>query len=255
MATNRQSRLVIQTPEGISFSMQLAGPVSRCMAWLIDAAIVVFGGGLLVMVAGIAGFISADLAGALGILLYFVSQIGYGITMEWLWRGQTIGKRVIGIQVVDGRGLKLQFSQIAIRNLFRFFDHMPAFYLIGGTACLLSKHSQRLGDFAAGTVVIRKKKTFTPDLSHIATSKFNSLTQHPHLVARLRQSVTPQEATAAFNALVRREELDPQSRLELYSTIADAFRNRVPFPPEATETLSDEHYIRNVVELIFQAAK
>ena len=83
---------------------------------------------------------------ALGYIAYFALSIGYPIVTEWFWRGQTIGKRMFGIRVMDVQGLRLQFSQIAIRNLLRFVDSLPLFYVVGGITCLLTRHYQRLGE-------------------------------------------------------------------------------------------------------------
>ena len=86
------------------------------------------------------------------------SIIGYGIGCEYFWKGQTLGKWMLGLRVMDMTGLELQFSQVVIRNLLRIFDQLPAWGLVGGVAMLASKHRQRLGDLAAGTVVIRDRR-------------------------------------------------------------------------------------------------
>jgi len=76
---------------------------------------------------GFLGLISFDFARAFTVLAYFVIQIGYGIVMEWFWRGQTLGKRLLRLRVIDSQGLRLQFSQIVIRNLLRFVDMLRCF--------------------------------------------------------------------------------------------------------------------------------
>ena len=129
---------------------------------------------------GLFNLISLDLSRAVAIVAYFAAQIGYGLFCEWLWRGQTIGKRLLRLRVVDAYGLRLQFSQIVIRNLLRFVDMLPAFYLVGGLAALINARTQRLGDLAANTVVIRSPQITQPDLAQVLAGKFNSLRQHPH---------------------------------------------------------------------------
>src|SRR5580765_4586307 len=135
--------------------------------------------------------ISANLAGALYLITYFAISIGYAIACEWRWRGQTIGKRLLRLRVVDAEGLRLQFHQVVTRNLLRFVDMLPLFYFVGGVAVLLSRSCQRLGDIAANTIVIRHPKLSEPDLDQLLAGKFNSLREHPHLAARLRQHVSP----------------------------------------------------------------
>jgi uncharacterized RDD family membrane protein YckC len=244
--------LKIQTPEGIVFSQPLAGPVTRFLAWAIDAMSV----GVLMMVLGtIVGLLRAvdpNIAGALLTLAYFVISIGYGIICEWAWRGQTIGKRVLRLRVVDAEGFRLQFDQVVTRNLLRFVDILPLLYFVGGLTCWLNRKCQRLGDIAANTIVIRMPQVFEPDLDQLLTGKFNSLRQHPHLAARLRQRVSPGEAAAVLQALIRRDEFEPVARVELFSQLAKHFQAKVDFPPEATDGVADEQYIRNVVDVLYR---
>ena len=118
---------------------------------------------------------------------------------------------------MDVHGLRLQFSQIMIRNLMRFVDSLPGLYALGGVGCLLSKRAQRLGDVAANTIVVRNPKIAHPDLKQLVSGKYNSLRDYPHLVARLRQKVTPQEAGIALQSLLRRDSLSPGHGLSFSS--------------------------------------
>ena len=252
--TTRTDHMVIRTPEGITFSLMLAGPTTRFMAWAIDIAclaVLTIASSQLASLFGVFDF-TAEIAMALLGSWMFVMPIAYGILMEWLWQGQTIGKRVLGLRVMDEQGLKLQFSQIALRNLLRIVDRMPLFYLVGGAACILSRRGQRLGDFAANTIVVRTPKLEQPDLTHLMSDKFNSLREHAHLAALLRQRVTPEEARLALSALVRREGLEPEARVALFAELAEHFRGKVPFPEEAVIAMPDEQYVRNVVDLVFR---
>jgi uncharacterized RDD family membrane protein YckC len=246
------SELRIQTPEGIVFAYPLAGPLVRCVAWAVDLVAIVAITSTLNTLAQLAGIFSRDLGAALGIAVYFLVSIGYGVTLEWLWRGQTIGKRAMRLRVMDVHGLRLQFHQVLMRNLLRFVDLLPAFYAVGGVACLLSQRAQRLGDLAANTVVVRLLRQAEPDLDQLLAGKFNSLRRHPHLVARLRQRVAPEEARLALQAIVRRDELDPGARVELFTQLAEHFRTRVVFPAEDVEAVPDEQYVRNVVDVLFR---
>lgn len=247
------SSLQIRTPEGITFSFQLAGPVVRCLAWIIDfLAIIVVSQGVGIL-GQLAGIISEDLAAAVATLGYFIVSIGYGVAAEWLWRGQTVGKRLFRLRVMDAQGLRLQFHQILIRNLLRFVDMLPFFYLVGGLACYFSRRAQRLGDLAANTIVVHNTKHLEPDLDQLLAGKFNSLRQFPHLEARLRQRISAAEARLALQSLVRRDELDPAARVTLFAELADHFKAVVTFPPDAVEAMPDEQYVRNVVDVLFRA--
>lgn len=243
----------VRTPEGIVFSLRLAGPIARFLAWLIDAACIAVLTSASVMSVSWMRLVSADVAVAAAILLSFAISVGYGITLEWYWRGQTLGKRLLHLRVLDEHGFRLQPSQIIVRNLLRFVDALPLFYLVGGVVCLASRHVQRLGDVAAGTIVARTPSSSLPDLDQIAFGKFNSFREYPHLVGRLRQRVTPREAALALGALLRRETLDPGARVALFREMAAFFRVMVPFPAIATEGISDEQYVRDVVDVLYRS--
>ncbi|MEW6267066.1 MAG: RDD family protein [Thermodesulfobacteriota bacterium] len=251
----RTNTLIIKTPEGVVFSLLLAGPMTRFLAWLVDLAAIAALSQLAAGLVQVLGLISRDLAGALTILAYFLISIGYGLVLEWFWRGQTLGKRLLRLRVMDVQGLRLVFSQIVIRNLLRFLDSLPALYLVGGLACLISRRGQRLGDLAANTIVVRHPRLTAPDLDQLLEDKYNSFHDYPHLEARLRQLVSPQEAGLAIQALVRRDQLEPAARILLFQEIAGHFRRVVQFPPEVVEGIPDEQYVRNVVGALFRSGQ
>ena len=236
----------------MEFALPLAGPVIRMMAWLVDFLVLL---GALIAISFLAQafqFVSAEMANALNLLGLFLVPTAYGFLFEWYGRGRTLGKRVFGLRVVDARGLKLTFGQVVLRNLLRAVDFLPAGYFIGGVASVLSPRCQRLGDLAAGTVVIRQRPGVEPDLRQLLAGKFNSLRTQPHLVARLRQRLGATEASLALQALLRRDELDPAARLDLYRELADRFRSEVEFPADVIDGLSDEQYVRNVVDVLYR---
>ncbi|HMK50460.1 MAG TPA: RDD family protein, partial [Thermodesulfovibrionales bacterium] len=174
MSIEKTNTFTILTPEGIRFSLLLAGPVTRFLAWSVDFAVISAATGMIGVFLGLLRIISSDLAGAVTAIAFFSISIGYGIATEWFWKGQTLGKRLLNLRVMDVQGLRLHFSQIMIRNLLRFVDGLPVLYLVGGLACLLSAKDQRLGDIAANTIVIRNPKISDPDLSQLLAGKYNS---------------------------------------------------------------------------------
>jgi uncharacterized RDD family membrane protein YckC len=252
MQAEKTNILTIKTPEGITFSLHLAGPITRFIAWAIDVMTISVVMSVLQILLAILGLVSSNLAYAIAILLYFIVSIGYGIFFEWYWQGQTLGKKLLRLRVMDEQGLRLQFSQIVIRNLLRSVDGLPGLYLIGGLASLISKRAQRLGDIAANTIVVWHPRIREPDLSRLFEGKYNSFQNYPHLEARLRQRVEPPEAQMALQALLRRDELEPRARVGLFKQMADFFKEILEFPAEITEGLSDEQYIRNVVDTLYQ---
>jgi uncharacterized RDD family membrane protein YckC len=243
--------LVLRTPEGITFSLLLASPVSRCLAWTIDEACIFGAWGLTRQVVSAGGWLSPGLIQAVLVVGYFVISIGYGMACEWYWRGQTVGKRVMRLRVMDEQGLHLQLNQVVIRNLLRVIDILPGFYMVGGVMCLVTRKSQRLGDIAAGTVVVRQPRLIRPDIGQLLGAKYNSLLAYRHLGARLKQRVPARVANVALDAILRRDQFDPGARLEVFADLAAQFKSVVVFPEEAIEQLSDEQYVRNVVEILY----
>jgi len=248
----RTNTLLIRTPEGVVFAQTLAGPVTRFLAWMFDLLCILLIMSVLQIITTFVLLVSPALGSALTVVFGFVVTVGYGMGLEWFWRGQTVGKRLLRLRVVDAAGLRLQFSQVAIRNLLRVVDLLPGMYLVGGIAALCSRKAQRLGDLAANTVVIRIPKIVEPDLSQLGAGKFNSLRAHPHLCARLRQRVTPLEASTAMQAIVRRDEFEAAARVTLFGELAEYFKTKVQFPSEAVDGIADEQYIRNVVDVLYR---
>jgi uncharacterized RDD family membrane protein YckC len=247
----RASTLTIRTPEGVEFALPLAGPFARMAAAVLDLLVVIAAATILQQALGPLNLIGPDAVQAVFTVAYFALNILYTMVSEWFWRGQTIGKRLFGLRVVEASGLRLHPSQIVVRNVMRLFDMFPAFYFVGGISCVLSRKRQRLGDIVAGTVVIRSPKLTQLDLSQLQTSRHNSLAAERHLAARLRQKSAPEAAGLALEALLRRDNLEPASRLALFRELAGYFRGLVSYPPETVEQLSDEQYVRDVVEILY----
>jgi uncharacterized RDD family membrane protein YckC len=249
----RQALLSIQTPEGVVFSFELATPVTRGLAWAVDAAAMALVSYFAGQICQAFHLLNRDWASAASAIAYFAISIAYAIVLEWRWRGQTIGKRLLGLRVMDVQGLRLQLPQIVLRNLLRVVDILPFFYLVGGLTAVFSRNAQRLGDMAANTVVTRERQVEPPDIEQIAPAKYNSLLLQPHLAARLRSLVAPEAAALAVRAVTGRDGYDPPARLALFRELAAHFRSLVEFPAEAVESLTDEQYVRSVLRVVYGA--
>jgi len=151
--------LVVATPERVAFRFETAGLGSRFVAQVIDGLIlwaVLLALGLVSI--GISTFLGASTVAALlfglgGFALLWASWI----LPEALWSGQTVGKYVMHLRVVDARGGPIRPGQAVVRNLFRVVDFLPFYYAVGTVAIFLSPRNQRLGDLAAGTIVVRER--------------------------------------------------------------------------------------------------
>lgn len=247
------AKLTIATPEGVLFRLPLAGPASRLYSMLFDTAIVlgvVNGVGLLVYWI----FAKAPGFGVMVITLAeFAIGFAYGALLEGFWNGQTIGKRLFHLRVIDQSGLPLRIEQAWVRNLMRLFDALPVAYLVGGTSVLSSRLMQRFGDRVAGTLVVRETPLAAPADEAWSLQKYNSFMAYPAIAMRLRRAATPQLASLIQNALQRRNELAPYARREVYRELAAYLQSEIAsFPDELVEMLSDEQYLINAAGVLFQ---
>lgn len=140
----------VATPEGIELTLHLAGPVPRALAWAIDLVLrlaVMFVVMLVAMPLGRAG------TGVLLLAAFFVEWL-LPACFEAMWNGQTPGKRSMGLRVLNDDGTPLRWPGALTRNLLRAADFLPFFYGVGLLAMLANRDFKRLGDLAAGTVVV-----------------------------------------------------------------------------------------------------
>lgn len=147
------------TPELVTFDYQLAGPGSRFLAQIIDFPIQV----VLLVIAILGGVALGQLlrdpnvAIAVILLLVLITVWGYYPVSEAVWSGKTLGKFAFGLRVVGDQGEPIRFSQAVIRNLVRLVDFLPFFYGVGIITLFWNGRGKRLGDLAAGTVVVRER--------------------------------------------------------------------------------------------------
>jgi uncharacterized RDD family membrane protein YckC len=252
MANRSENNFISVTiPEGITFTIPLAGPVVRSCAAIVDILIITAFTGSLMQLISFLSIISQDLFGFVAIILQFILSSGYGIFTEWLMNGQTFGKRFFHIRVIDCSGLPLQLYQVILRNILRPIDQLPLFYLTGGLTCFFSRHFQRLGDHVANTVVIISRTMDSTDIPEFKKSKYNSIIHVPHLAARIRQVVTPEQRTIAVDALSRATAFDPEARIEIFKALATTFKTSCNLPPEYTDGIPDEILVADIVEVLY----
>jgi uncharacterized RDD family membrane protein YckC len=247
----------VLTPESVEFVYELAGLGARMAAVALDHLIVL---GLLIALwivacfLGLFAFVLAGpvLAGALlgTFLLYF----GYFTYFEWRWNGQTPGKRAMDLRVIDDRGMNIDLFQALMRNLFRVVDMAPflrqldfiaiGFYGVGGLAALLNPRQKRLGDWAAGTLVVRTRKRIAPSAIIAPNEKYNTLQEDGALRARIRRDLSLEERETLLQLCLRRNELEFESRQALFSEAAAYLERKLEIRREAF--LSEEKFVQNI---------
>src|SRR5688500_8083340 len=156
--------LDIHTPENVAFGYQVAGIGSRFLAAMVDTSIIlllqfVVLATFIAILSASGGDISVNqlapwIIAVLG-LIAFLFFWGYYIFFEMLWNGQSPGKRWVGLRVIRADGTPITLSESLIRNLARLVDFLPAAYGVGIVTMFIDKQSRRLGDLAAGTLVVQ----------------------------------------------------------------------------------------------------
>lgn len=232
----------IATPELVQFHYETAGLATRSMAWLLDQVIITA-----FRVVIIAGLILSrvSLGIALGFVMLFALDFGYYVLFEMKEAGQTPGKRALGLRVVSARGGILCFGDVFVRNLLRPLDTLPLCMLLGGTVAFLDPLRRRLGDLAAETLVVRDARNAIPEMALAQQSRVNTFQGDPAVRGRILSRVTREERDLIFDLVLRRDQLVPEARQELFRMAAGRFRERYSLPGDL-DHLSDEQTVVNL---------
>jgi uncharacterized RDD family membrane protein YckC len=231
-----EDRRTISTPEGVQLALPLAGIGSRFMALLIDYLI----GGVVYLVAILA---AASLAGGLAATIVAVTAIlainvVYFVLFEVFGGGRTLGKRATGLRVVTDGGGQVGLRASLIRNIIRVLELAVLFYTPAIISVLATRDNQRLGDLAAGTLVVRDTK-----LERVVTA-----TQTPPVSSERYASwdvtgIGEEEAGAVRSFLERRNQLRPGARRALAEQLAGRLR---PLVAGAQHGLGDEAFLEHL---------
>jgi uncharacterized RDD family membrane protein YckC len=223
-------RISIATPEGVDLELTLAGVGSRFVSALVDFMLQIV---LLVGVSGIgaaAGAFGSGYGSVVVFLAGFLVFAAYDVLFEVFASGRTPGKNLNGLRVVRVDGSPVTFFTSAIRNVLRLVDILPGLYLVGIVTILVTRQNQRLGDVAAGTLVVRER-TQQPSLRelHVAQPQPQPA---PAGNSWDVTGVTADELVAVRSFLARRYELTHEARYRLAADLAGALRPKVVGAPE-----------------------
>ncbi|MCA9666354.1 MAG: RDD family protein [Myxococcales bacterium] len=226
--------LKVDAPEGVSFSYELASLADRAKAYLIDlllrvAAMVVIG---IVFLLALGPVIWAGIG--LWLVIYFAVEWGFYVFFELIWDGQSPGKRILDLRVVKVAGHPVGFFDSVLRNLLRTADQLPLTYGVGSLAMLMTGRFQRLGDLAAGTVVVREAKAWYGMRSLQGASAPTA----ESLVAK-RVSLSNRERRLLQEFVARKDRLHPERAEQLAEILARPYAERfgLPMPARATDLL------------------
>ena len=250
-------QLSIDTPELVSIDMPLAGIGSRFVAVLIDTVLWTVGLFVLLLVFAILApsihafnKLSYQWGVAIVLFLLFLFNWGYFTLFEAFWNGRTPGKKLAKIRVIQRSGRPIGLFESMARNFIRYIDQFPGPYAVGVIAMFVTRQHQRLGDLAAGTLVVRDRELVAPLWGDSGSRTFtaasfapSALPPEPHLrvslpAAQIAQlSATDLEVLEGFFA--RRLDMPLGVRQSLAERIAAAIRAKsgLEQPPDiSTET-------------------
>lgn len=223
-----EDKVRIETPEGVDLELVLAGLGSRMGAGLIDGSI--RWGGLIIFAIAV-GYLTRGLGplAFAGIYapVFLLVEIGYDIAFETINNGRTIGKRAFGTRVVRSGGEPIEFRASAVRNILRLIDGLATLYAAGIISILFTSRNQRLGDLAAGTLVIRDRslEPVQEPASYEHGPPDRSGTWDVSLV-------TAEELGTLRQFLERRGTLNIEARSRIGREIADRIRPKIGGVPE-----------------------
>jgi uncharacterized RDD family membrane protein YckC len=265
-------QLNIETPELVSIEMPIAGIGSRFIALLVDyliwtvAFIALFIlGAILLPALHVFGGVSANWVLGIIFLIVFLFQWGYFALFEAFGNGRTPGKRAMKIHVIHQSGRAITFVESLGRNLVRFVDYLPSFYVVGVVAMFLNRRNQRLGDMVAGTLVVRDREIESPHWGELGTRTITaaafaapSALAPPHMSVVLSASNLARLSSGDLEILERffsrRLDLSLSTRAAIAERIANAVRAKsgLEIPPGVSvETFLEAvaHQMREVARM------
>jgi uncharacterized RDD family membrane protein YckC len=222
----------VVTPEAVVLDFRTASVASRMLAAVIDLAVQL--GTLVLLNAGLVGLLGDAGIGWVGVVflvvVYFLVLFGYPIAMETLWRGRTLGKAALGLRVVTVEGAPVRFRHAAIRAALMLIDwYLPPVGVTATISVLLSRRDQRLGDLAAGTLVVRDRLAAVPPtaVTFPVPPGYEAYTGSLDAGA-----LSGEQYRLVRSFLLRRHAMTPEARGRLAATIAtgvsDALRHTPP---------------------------
>jgi uncharacterized RDD family membrane protein YckC len=239
----------IITTEKVPFTYRVAGIGSRFLAWLADFGLLLI---LLLIGACFGTIVEAARAGlGLGVFMavLFAVQFVYFIFFEWLWHGQTPGKYLLGIRVVTWEGTGLSFMQSAGRNILRMVDGLPllpytmlvpVLYALGVSVAACNREQRRLGDLAAGTLVVHVERRPRP--VHGARASGDEKERAWRIQARQRLAqLNREQKQTLLDLCLRRDQLRLAERAGMFRATSEYFQKEVGLAPEQYQ--SDEKFI------------
>lgn len=236
---------MILTPEHVPIRLTPAGFGSRFMAWLTDFVIQM----ALILFFQITLISSAVLFSIFFMTIAFLIIWGYHVLFDMIGQGRSPGKRIMGLRVVDERGLPISLQQSFVRNIVRIVDMQPIlFYGVGGLISLLHPEGRRLGDIAAGTLVVSEAQPLNYPGRVAEGRQYNSL-RNPRVMRAIRHKIGLEEREFLLTLCLRAPKMDDKPRFDLMDEVGNYYREKLKIEDEH---LSGENLVRGITAIIFE---
>ena len=216
--------LVLRTPEHVEIRIHPAGPGSRLVALVLDSAVILSIAATATRL--LAGGASPGVAAAVFVTTDLVASFGWNVYFELARGGRTPGKRAAGLRVICADGLPITPARSFLRNALRILDSVPMLYGLGGLVSLADPAGRRLGDLAAGTIVVREDLPRGPRRPLPPARRFNTL-RTPEMLRRFRHRVGLPERELLDSLVARAGELEPAARYEVMERAGELFRAKL----------------------------
>lgn len=237
----------VLTTEKVPFTYRVAGIGARFLAWLFDAGFIIIIGLIGACAGGVYTMADPGVGGALARLWMFGLMFGYFLFFEWLWHGQTPGKRLLGIRVIQTDGASITFFQSVGRNVIRLIDSLPIFYGIGFTTMASNTKSRRLGDLAAGTLVVQVERKARPIRAVQEGAREGGAGNEGQIRSRLGVFSREQKQTI-IDLCLRRDQLRTSDRARLFHAVAEHLVEEIGLTRGQHQ--SDEKFVLQVAAVL-----
>jgi uncharacterized RDD family membrane protein YckC len=229
-----ENKIEIITPENVKLEFEVAGLGSRFMALLIDVTVILTVIGLLYWLIDYFEGVNYGKFSELNsvyitilLLMVFLIQYGYWVFFEMIFNGATIGKKIMNLTVIKKTGESINIIESIIRNLIRVVEFLPAFFFLGAVSILLSKKNQRIGDYAANTIVIRKSNQNETSLQElISQNKVEKFDNEYIIDEKLNYNLEENEFLIIKEFLEKRNSM-LESKYFLETKLKDYFINKL----------------------------
>lgn len=247
--------LSIETPENVAFGYEVAGIGSRFLAALVDTILIIVLQAivnftlLLLRISFFDNVFEGNLSVwlvAIFSLISFALFWGYYILFEMIWNGQSPGKRWIGLRVLRTDGTPITLIESIVRNLVRLVDFLPFFYGVGVVTMFINEQSRRLGDLAAGTLVVHDRATVTLESLSTSSASLGPVSRTSTATVDLPiERLSNHDIEMAEDYLRRRHELANSSTLA--NRLIQVLYARMGLPPPELGWLASEKLLREIV--------